>query len=106
MRNHPSIVALIPARSGSKRVPDKNIKRLAGHPLIAYSIAAALESRIFEAVIVSTDSQHYLDVVEHYDAESPYLRPPEMSGDLSPDIEWVTYTLERLRADGRTFDCF
>jgi N-acylneuraminate cytidylyltransferase len=87
-------------------VPDKNIKLLAGHPVIAYSIAAALESRIFQAVIVSTDSQQYLDVVKHYGAESPYLRPPEISGDLSPDIEWVSYTLERLRADGRTFECF
>jgi len=106
MQKTPSIVALIPARSGSKRVPDKNIKLLAGHPLIAYSIAAALRSRIFAAVIVSTDSQQYLDVAKHYGAESPYLRPPEIAGDLSPDIEWVAYTLERLRMDGRTFDCF
>jgi CMP-N,N'-diacetyllegionaminic acid synthase len=106
MEKTPSIVALIPARAGSKRVPDKNIKPLAGHPLIAYSIAAALESRIFAAVIVSTDSQQYLDVAKHYGAEAPYLRPPEIAGDLSPDIEWVTYTLQRLRADRRTFDCF
>jgi CMP-N,N'-diacetyllegionaminic acid synthase len=55
---------------------------------------------------VSTDSQQYLDVAKHYGAEAPYLRPPEIAGDLSPDIEWVTYTLQRLRADRRTFDCF
>ena len=52
----PDIIALIPARSGSKRVPDKNIKPLAGHPLMAYTIAAAIESRVFDRVMVSTDS--------------------------------------------------
>jgi N-acylneuraminate cytidylyltransferase len=87
-------------------VADKNIKLLAGHPLIAYSIAAAQQSGIFAAVIVSTDSIQYVDLAKHYGAESPYLRPPEMSGDVSPDIEWVSYTLERLRAEGRHFDCF
>jgi N-acylneuraminate cytidylyltransferase len=102
----PSIVALIPARAGSKRVPDKNIRVLGKHPLLAYTIAAALESGIFAAVIVSTDSKRYVDVVKHYGAESPYLRPVEIAGDLSPDIDWVAYTLEQLRTDGRTFDCF
>ena len=106
MERIPSIVALIPARAGSKRVPDKNIKLLGGHPLLAYSIAAAVESGIFAAVIVSTDSQRYVDVIKHYGAESPFLRPVEIAGDLSPDIEWVAFTLEQLRADGRTFDCF
>ena len=106
MESTRSIVALIPARAGSKRVPGKNIRPLAGHPLIAYSIAAALDSGIFAAVIVSTDAEQYLDVAKHYGAESPYLRPSEISGDLSPDIEWISYTLERLRDDGRTFDCF
>ena len=55
----PSIIALIPARAGSKRVPDKNIRSLAGHPLIAYTIAAALQSEVFAAVVVSTDSERY-----------------------------------------------
>jgi CMP-N,N'-diacetyllegionaminic acid synthase len=101
-----TIVALIPARSGSKRVPDKNIRPLAGHPLIAYSIAAALQSKIFKAVIVSTDSDRYADIAGHYGAGVPFLRPVEIAGDTSPDIEWVTNTLERLRKDGREFDCF
>jgi CMP-N,N'-diacetyllegionaminic acid synthase len=105
-RATPSIVALIPARAGSKRLADKNIKVLAGHPLIAYTIAAAMQSAIFSSVIVSTDSQQYFDVVKHYGGEAPYLRPTEIAGDLSPDIEWVAYTLDRLRADGRRFDCF
>jgi N-acylneuraminate cytidylyltransferase len=102
----PSIVALIPARSGSKRVADKNIRPLAGHPLIAYSIAAALQSGVFDAVIVSTDSERYAEIARYYGAEVPFPRPAEFSGDTSPDIEWVEYTLKRLTAAGRAFDCF
>jgi len=101
-----NIVALIPARAGSKRVPDKNIRRLAGHPLIAYSIAAALQSKIFKAVIVSTDSDRYADIARHYGAEVPFLRPAKIAGDTSPDIDWVNYTLDHLRKDGQEFDCF
>ena len=103
---HPSIIALIPARSGSKRVPDKNIRPLAGHPLIAYTIAAALQSDIFAAIIVSTDSDRYADIARYYGAEVPFLRPAEFAGALSPDIEWLEYTLKRLRDEGRVYDCF
>jgi len=101
-----SIVALIPARSGSKRVPDKNIRPLAGHPVIAYTLAAALDSGIFKDVIVSTDSQHYAEIVKHYGAQVPFLRPAELAGDQSPDIEWLQYTLTRLQEAGRSYDCF
>jgi N-acylneuraminate cytidylyltransferase len=101
-----SIVALIPARSGSKRVPDKNIRPLAGHPVIAYTVAAALDSGIFNDVIVSTDSQHYAEIVKYYGAEVPFLRPDTLAGDHSPDIEWLAYTLDRLRKAGRHYDCF
>ncbi len=106
MSSLPTVVALIPARAGSKRVPGKNIKPLVGHPLIAYTIAAALDSNIFSSVIVSTDSSIYAKIAQYYGGEVPFLRPAELAGDLSPDIEWVEYTLERLRAAGRTFDCF
>jgi len=99
-------VALIPARSGSKRVPDKNIRALAGHPLIAYSIAAALQSNIFKAVIVSTDSDRYADIARHYGAGVPFLRPAKIAGDTSPDIEWVTYTLRQLRNNGQDYENF
>ena len=102
----PSIVALIPARAGSKRVPNKNIRTLAGHPLVAYTISAALQSNIFSAVLVSTDSEQYADLAKYYGAEVPCLRPPEFAGDLSPDIEWLEFTLERLRQDGREYDSF
>jgi CMP-N-acetylneuraminic acid synthetase len=101
-----TIVALIPARAGSKRVPDKNIRPLAGHPVMAYTIAAALESKIFSDVIVSTDSEQYAEIAGHYGAEVPFLRPLEFAGDVSPDIEWLEYTLKKLEKDGRKYDCF
>ena len=66
-----NIVALIPARSGSKRVAHKNIRRLCGHPLLAYSISSALESNIFSDVIVSTDSPRYADIARYYGANVP-----------------------------------
>ncbi|HET8774822.1 MAG TPA: acylneuraminate cytidylyltransferase family protein [Thermoanaerobaculia bacterium] len=100
------VVALIPARSGSKRVVGKNIRPLAGHPVIAYTIAAARGSGVFDDVIVSTDSEEYAAIARRYGASVPFLRPAGFAGDLSPDIEWVEYTLTRLRDEGQTFDCF
>jgi len=105
-KKKPTIVGLIPARAGSKRVPDKNIRPLAGHPVIAYTIAAALQSEIFSSVIVSTDSEHYAEIARYYGAEVPFLRSPELAGDLSPDIEWLVYTLKKLQQNGRKYDCF
>jgi len=102
----PRAVAFIPARSGSKRVPDKNIRPLDGHPLLAYSVRAAIDSGVFDAVICATDSECYADVARHYGAEVPFLRSREISGDQSPDIEWVVWVLEQLRAGGREFDVF
>jgi N-acylneuraminate cytidylyltransferase len=102
----PRIVALIPARSGSKRVPHKNIRLLAGHPLIAYSIRSAIDSGIFDAVICSTDDEDYAEVARHYGAEVPFLRPAQFAGEKSPDIEWVEDALKRLRDAGRDFDAF
>lgn len=87
-------VALIPARAGSVRVPGKNIRPLAGHPLIAYSIAAARESGLFAAVVVSTDSEEIAEIARRYGAEVPRLRPAEIAGSGSPDIEWVRHALE------------
>ncbi len=106
MSKIPTIVALIPARSGSKRVPDKNIRPLAGHPVLAYTIAAARQSGIFSAVVVSTDSEHYAEVARKYGAEAPFLRPLELAGDLSPDIEWIEHALYKLKEMGRSYDCF
>jgi N-acylneuraminate cytidylyltransferase len=102
----PTVVALIPARAGSKRVPDKNVRPLAGHPLIAYTIAGALQSGVFSSVVVSTDSEPYARIAKHYGADVPFLRPAAFSGDLSPDIEWVEHTLKRLKDQGNHYDCF
>jgi CMP-N,N'-diacetyllegionaminic acid synthase len=102
----PSVVALIPARSGSKRVIDKNARVLGGHPLVAYAIAAARASGVFDAVICSTDTGRLARIAHHYGAEIPFLRPAEFATSTSPDIEWVEDMLKRLKAEGRTYDCF
>jgi N-acylneuraminate cytidylyltransferase len=97
---------LIPARGSSKRVPGKNVRVLHGHPAIAYTIAPALESGVFESVIVSTDSEETAEIARHYGAEVPFLRPAAFAGDTSPDIEWLEHLLVELRRQGRTWDCF
>ncbi len=89
----PTAVGLVPARSGSERVPGKNVMPLGGHPLIAYSIAAAQESGVFGAVVVSTDTEEIAEVARRYGAEVPGLRPAEMSTSTSYDIEWVLHVM-------------
>ena len=98
----PSIIALIPARSGSKRVRDKNIRPLLGHPAMAYAICSARESAMFDKVVVSTDSGDYAAIARHYGADV-VTRPEELSGDHSPDIEWVAHALDAV---GERYDCF
>lgn len=102
----PKAVAFIPARAGSRRVTNKNIKPLGGHPMLAYSIRAAIDSGVFDAVICATDSELYADIARYYGAEVPFLRPPEISGDKSPDIEWVIWMLKALKDQGRVYDVF
>lgn len=99
-------VAFIPARAGSERVKNKNIRPLGGHPMLAYSIRAAIDSGVFDAVICATDSELYSNVARHYGAEVPVLRPAEISGDKSPDIEWVVWMLNTLKETGREFEIF
>src|SRR5205085_2482814 len=89
----PSVVALIPARSGSERVRDKNIRPLAGHPLLAYAVAAALQADVFDRVVCSTDSGKIAEVAQRYGADVPFLRPTELATATSPDIEWITHAL-------------
>ena len=76
------------------------------HPLMAYSIASALQSGVFKSVVLSTDSVEYGRIGEYYGAEVPGLRPSELAGDGSPDIEWVDFTLKELFARGHNYDCF
>jgi CMP-N,N'-diacetyllegionaminic acid synthase len=100
------VVAFIPARQGSKRVPGKNIRLLNGHPLLAYAISAARESGVFDAVIVSTDSVTIAEVARHYGAEVPFLRPSAFAGDESPDIEWLEHAMQELDQRDRRWDAF
>jgi N-acylneuraminate cytidylyltransferase len=88
------IVAIIPARSGSKSLKDKNIKLLSGHPLLAYSIQAAKLSKKIERVIVSTDSEEYAEVARKYGAEVPFIRPSEHSTDTSLDRDFLVHAMK------------
>ena len=90
-------IALIPARSGSKRVKDKNILKINGHPLLAYTISLALKSKIFDRVICVTDSKEYKKIAQKYGAEVPKLRPKKYSGDKSSDIEWVMWIMRETK---------
>lgn len=100
------IVAFIPARSGSKRVKNKNIKNLGSHPLIAYTIQAAINSNIFDSVICVTDSEEYAEIARYYGAKTPFIRPKNISGDNSPDIEWVKWSINELKKSNINFDVF
>ena len=91
-----SAIALIGARAGSERVPGKNIRPLAGHPLLAYAIETARQSGVFDRIVVSTDSEAIADVARWYGADVPFLRPAEYATATSPDIEWLTHTLAEL----------
>ncbi|MDD5389729.1 MAG: acylneuraminate cytidylyltransferase family protein [Gallionellaceae bacterium] len=96
------IVALIPARAGSKGVPNKNIRGLAGHSLLAWTIAACKKASSVERVIVSTDSPEYADLAQRLGAEAPFLRPAEISGDRSTDYEFIVHALDWLAEHGDT----
>jgi CMP-N,N'-diacetyllegionaminic acid synthase len=91
-----NIVAIIPARSGSKSIVDKNIKELSGHPLIAYSIAVAKLSKKVDKVIVSTNSQEYSKIAKEYGAEVPFTRPNEFSSDTSTDKDFLVHAMNWL----------
>lgn len=96
-------IAIIPARGGSKRVTGKNIRPLAGKPLIAYTIEAALGSRLFHRIVVSTDSEDIAAVARTYGAEVPFLRSAEISDDLTPVSAATADALERLDPDGSQY---
>jgi N-acylneuraminate cytidylyltransferase len=101
--SEPAAVGFVPARSGSERVPGKNVRPLAGHPVLAYAIETALQSSVFERVVVSTDSEEIAEIARWYGADVPFLRPAEFATSTSPDIEWLRFTLERLE---ESYDVF
>lgn len=94
-----NILCIIPARGGSKGVPKKNIKLLGGRPLIDYSIETAKESKYINRIIVSTDSQEILEIVKSAGLETPFLRPKELSSDLSKDIDYIRHTVNYLKKE-------
>lgn len=97
-----NIIAIIPARSGSKSIKDKNIKLLSGHPLIAYSIIAAKLSKKIERVIVSTDSEEYGDIAKKYGAEVPFIRPDTYSKDNSTDRDFFIHAIDWFKENENT----
>ena len=90
------IVAIIPARSGSKGLKDKNIKLLGKHPLIAWSIAVCKKIKLIDYVLVSTNSKKYSRIAKKYRAEVPFLRPQKISGSFSTDYEIIDHALKEL----------
>lgn len=91
-----SVLAIVPARGGSKSMPRKNVRLLAGHPLLAYSIAAGRQARGVERVLVSTDDEEIAEVARRYGAEVPFLRPAALAQDDTPDLPVFQHALQWL----------
>ena len=100
------IVAIITARGGSKRIPKKNIKEFCGKPIIAYSIEAALQSGMFDEVMVSTDSQEIAEIAKSYGAEIPFMRSDENANDMADTTDVLKEVLDRYRQQGKYYDEF
>ena len=98
------VLGLVPARAGSKGVPDKNIRPLAGRPLLAYTAAAALESGVLDRVILSTDSDAIADAGRAAGLEVPFMRPAQLAADDTPMLSVIRHALETLARQGWTAD--
>lgn len=90
-------IAIIPARGGSKRIPRKNIKLFAGQPMIGYAIRAAIASGTFDRVLVSTDDDEIAGIARTFDAEVPFIRPPELSDDHTPTVPVIAHAIHACR---------
>lgn len=101
-----NIIAIIPARSGSKGLTNKNIKDLNGKPLIAYSIEAAVKSNIFKDIVVSTDSEKYAEISKEYGAIVPFLRSEYLSSDTASSIDVIVDVLDRMKELGKEYEYF
>ncbi len=98
------VLALVPARSGSKGLPMKNIRKLQGRPLLAWPIDAARNTRYIDRVVVSTDSKEYAELAHAAGADVPFLRPAELSVDTAPSIAFILHALDTLEASGDKYD--
>lgn len=105
MYKNQRILAIIPARGGSKSIPDKNIIDLCGKPLIAYSILAAQKSEYIDDIVVSTDSEKIRCVALKYGASVPFLRPAHLASDTAKTIDCMIYTIQELNKQGQLYDC-
>lgn len=92
-----NVVGIVPARSGSKSIKDKNLALINGHPLIAYSIVASVLSKEISRTIVSTDSEEYAKIARQYGAEVPFLRPPEFSTDTATDRDFMLHAMKWMK---------
>jgi pseudaminic acid cytidylyltransferase len=99
-----SVVAVIPARGGSKRIPHKNIKLFCGRPMIAYSIEAAKDAAIFDRIIVSTDSKEIASTAKEFGAEVPFMRPVELADDYTGTDTVTLHALKWLMEHGEKID--
>ncbi|RJR51533.1 MAG: acylneuraminate cytidylyltransferase family protein [Desulfobacteraceae bacterium] len=99
-RHKPEVLAIIPARGGSKGIPRKNVAEVCGKPLVAYSIEAALKTRAIDRVVVSTDDEEIAHVSRSFGAEVPFLRPKQMATDRSTIGEAIDFTAKKLREGG------
>jgi acylneuraminate cytidylyltransferase len=104
MYKNKSIMALIPARGGSKGIKNKNIAELCGKPLIAYTIQAALEAACFDDIIVSTDSEKIAEIARSFEASTPFLRPLELAQDETKGEAVLKHALSYMNAHGRHYD--
>jgi CMP-N-acetylneuraminic acid synthetase len=98
------ILAIIPARGGSKGIKNKNIYPIKGKPLLAYTVEAALKSRFIDYVMVSTDSEAIAEAARSCGAQIPFMRPKELAGDKSRTIDAIVDAIEKLRVQGEVFD--
>ena len=99
-------IAIITARGGSKRIPKKNIKEFCGKPMLAYTIEAALQSGIFDEVMVSTDSEEIAEVARRYGANVPFMRSEATSNDYATTVDVLVEVLEEYKKKGKTFERF
>ena len=97
-------IAIIPARGGSKRIPRKNIKNFGGQPMISWAIQSAIESKCFDKIIVSTDDEEIAKVARTYGADTPFVRPPELSNDHAGTIPVIAHAIEWINASGSNVD--
>lgn len=104
MYNDKKIIAIIPARGGSKGLPKKNILELNKKPLISWTIEKAIQSKLIDKIFVSTDSKEIAGVAERFGVKIPFLRPKEFAKDNSPSYEAIIHTLESLENIGEKFD--